>query len=801
MGLDVVLRNAVSGIHVAQEALQVHSQNVSNVNTPGYVKRGYSQVSRKTDGAGQGAEIASIGSIFDQRLFNVVRERTSAIEKLSTISGIYDSVQNIYGNPNSNSTIASSLDQVFSALNGLATSPDVAANRSETVQNLNSLTNKINKIATDLQQQRFEADRQIGTNVTKINNLIGEMYEINKTMIRFDPNTAGRNNLIDQREQKLRELSELIDIQTFTTDDDQFYISTAGGISLLDPSAAYKVQYTPSSSIDAFIGNNTLSAAEIYLLDDDGSTLSKQGTLIPAAKSGEASYSITGGTIKGLLDMRDVEIPRLLSQLDNFASTMRENMNATHNKGTSFPPPTSLTGARAIASTDSFGFDGSIRIAILNSTGTPAASTYSDETYLRPLTLDFSKLNSGGNNGEFTASDMIKEINNYFGPPQSRASLGNLRNVQLAAVSNSIAATPTSFSFDFELDNASTSNATFDVLGVTVLNPADDSVLYTLPGGSLPASYTSTTGELSRTGSSITIDLSAAALTSYKIRANVKVTEADGTISTSTIDYSIDANVSNIRNDRYPPQAINSGDATLITGSSSQRYATARLVNANGQTVSGNTPGYLLIETNQSGLGFAIDSLDSAESGITGAASSSITGRNFSHYFELNNLFKSNATTAGSAYNLELRSDILADPNKIAVGQLTKSNPTTGSLATNFTYELGKGNGKNATALAQLNQESITFAAAGSLPESSLSLTAYIGDMSSFVGSAALRAQGNLDLETLTMDGLKDLVRKGSGVNTDEELAKIIEIQHQFEANAKLFSITRDMLDRLMQSF
>ena len=68
MSLNTILNIANSGLQTAQTQLRVVSDNVSNVNTPGYVRKIADQQSLTTQGVGTGVEIARIRLATDRFL-------------------------------------------------------------------------------------------------------------------------------------------------------------------------------------------------------------------------------------------------------------------------------------------------------------------------------------------------------------------------------------------------------------------------------------------------------------------------------------------------------------------------------------------------------------------------------------------------------------------------------------------------------------------------------------------------------------------------------------------------------------
>ena len=68
MSLNVALKTASSGLLAAQASLRAVSDNIANVNTPGYVRKAVDQHPLVVDGVGMGVRIDGIKRVTDQYL-------------------------------------------------------------------------------------------------------------------------------------------------------------------------------------------------------------------------------------------------------------------------------------------------------------------------------------------------------------------------------------------------------------------------------------------------------------------------------------------------------------------------------------------------------------------------------------------------------------------------------------------------------------------------------------------------------------------------------------------------------------
>ncbi len=358
------------------------------------------------------------------------------------------------------------------------------------------------------------------------------------------------------------------------------------------------------------------------------------------------------------------------------------------------------------------------------------------------------------------------------------------------------------FTFDLDFSNlaADGEDITFDVTQISINGGLASAVTFN--------PYTQNAGDRFRTNQegtsndSITTSLTGLGLEegdTFTVTTTIVVVDGEGVSRTEDVTFTVtipDPD-ENIINKRYAATAIGSNDGELVAGSSTAAFATASLVDANGNTITDDTtPGYLKISTSSSSYRVSIDQLDSNEEGLVGTDSAdSATGRGFSHFFGLNNFFTFGDELSNSAINIAVRSDIATNPSLLATGKVKQSLSTgTDSI---YTYELGSGSNETALDLLRLQNTNISFAAAGGLPELSTTLNFYASEIYSFAASQANTAASAAEKDTLLASALGSKVDDISGVNLDEELALTIQIQNAYSAAAKVLGIVRELFTKI----
>jgi len=800
MSLDSALGISSLALNLAQEGISTASNNLANINTPGYIKQTNTQESLVVGGRGYGAQITGLTASVDATLLKSIGSQATSLGGTTTQSTYYTNISNLYGQPNADNSLSNAIDSFFNAYQNLSNNPTTPSLRVAAVSAATDLATNISTTASGIENQRFAADQEISSDVYTVNNILTDIVNYNSQIVNFQENTSGYVNIKQQVTQSLNNLSQYINISTSYDTHGKVAISTATGVALVDDATNARLKYTASTSVDTFKNGLSLSALKVVVLNNDGSESGTYTNLTTAGESSTITTTLSGGSIYSLLNVRDSIAPKLLNQLDTLATALNNGINSIQNDGYGFPPQSTLTGTRSVKSTDTVGFSGSVRIAVLNSDGTPAPDPIDSSIGYKPLTLNLGALNSG----QPTVQDIIKQINYYYGPAQALGSVGNLNNIQLEATSSSITDGGTG-TFNLKLNNNSATSSTVQVLAVTVIDPSDGTQVYT--SSTLPStnSYTIAAGGMGSTGQSFTVNFGGGTnlSTTYTVRVQVQVTDGDGVVSVADVDYSVYDSVTSNKNTQYSATAVTnvSGTSSFTEAPGSASFATVSLVDSSGVGVSAGTSGYLKISTTSgNNYTLAISELDSKEIGVTGANTSSITNQGFSQYFGLNNLFVDTGKTAGSAVKMAVRSDIVANPNLLATGQLVLSNQPSDSTKALYTYGAGAGNNQAALAMANLGNQSIYFAAAGNLPSVNLTYNGYSADIIGAVSASALTASNSQKTQQTGMDGLQVLFQKQAGVNTDDQLSKIIELQNDYGASAQVISIVRQLYQTLLQA-
>jgi len=325
MGLSVTLSNALSGMKIGQNALDVLSGNVANSGTPGYHKRSISVI----DSLGVNSTYARQGQLtrtFNQSLQQHYTRAVSDSSFASVRSSYIDRLQTMFGMPGTTGSLDSAFTDFEDSLTSLTASPDNFANRADTVQKAQELAGALNRLSGDVQSLRQEVESKISTSVDDINNQLQSLEKINVRLADQGIDPGSRATLLDQRDRLVGSLSEQMDLRVSYRSDDTVALMTRSGVGVLDGRA----------SILSFESAGQLSATSLFNAEDAKSGVGKltmtssAGLKIDLVKQNV----LTSGEIAGLIQLRDNDLVQAQDQLDEIAAGLAQSMSTKTTDGT-----------------------------------------------------------------------------------------------------------------------------------------------------------------------------------------------------------------------------------------------------------------------------------------------------------------------------------------------------------------------------------------------------------------------------------------------------------------------------------
>ncbi len=310
------LNTAKLGLQTNQTAIEVTGHNIANVQTEGFSRQEVTlEVNRPRRVGlaflGTGVRATNVTRDFDQFLFNQILGESSTLGNFDIRNTFFQRLETIM-NESSGTSLNNAMSEFFTAFDDLASNPTNLAARTAVLSAAGTLATVFNQLGSSLLQQRINLDNAVTAEVTEINGMLDEIAEFNRSIIKLENGNTPANDLRDQRDLLIKQLSEKMDVQLIDTNDNNTTLTLSGGTPLVVGTTVFKLSATANLDNRGF--------KDIFVDDGMGGTTN-------------VTAEIQGGEMRGLLDMRDVETLGLIDQLDRLAAGLMEQVNGVHLQG------------------------------------------------------------------------------------------------------------------------------------------------------------------------------------------------------------------------------------------------------------------------------------------------------------------------------------------------------------------------------------------------------------------------------------------------------------------------------------
>ncbi len=355
MSLNGIAASALSALQTNSAALGVVSNNVANINTPGYARRVVNEQTLAVSGQLVGVDIGSVQRVVDTFLQQENLAASGTASQYDTMAGLFTQLNGLLGGPGDNQSLATGLTNLSSAFGLASQAPTSSASYTGVLNALNNVASQISNVSGTISSLQTQVDQQVVSAIPSTNALIQQIYQLNQ---QIKSATAGGNDssaLADQRDTALNTLSQTMGIRVTQQSDGGVNVTTTDGINLVSNTYA-TLSYSGGTQ------NGTYGNIQIQDVNPQSGQLIGQSIALDP--------HLSSGSLKGLIDMRDQTLSGLAQSLGNFAQATANAFNAQSNANAAYPPPTSLTGRdTGLLSGDGLNFTGKTTIAVTDPSG------------------------------------------------------------------------------------------------------------------------------------------------------------------------------------------------------------------------------------------------------------------------------------------------------------------------------------------------------------------------------------------------------------------------------------------------
>ncbi len=323
-----IMSMAVRALLAEQGALDATSNNISNLNTPGYSRQ--RPVLQEGDPVREGSltfgsgvvlkEVESVRNPILEIRIHAEQQQQSYLETLAT--GLSQTELMFTGSGD----IGDAISKFFSSVQQLSTDPTSIPLRQGVLTAANNLASTFRTVVRNIQQQRSNLDLGVVQAVREINSITKQIAQLNVQITSLENVHQDASAFVDRRDVLIGQLSELTDVSVIRSDN-SITLTTSHGTALVAGERAFQLE----TQIDAS------GSQHIY------------------AEGQDITATFLGGTLAGLIEMRDQKLPSVLSGLDVLAAGLATAVNTVHRGGYDLngvagtdlfvPPPAGIQGA------------------------------------------------------------------------------------------------------------------------------------------------------------------------------------------------------------------------------------------------------------------------------------------------------------------------------------------------------------------------------------------------------------------------------------------------------------------------
>src|SRR3989344_5032109 len=301
-----------------QVALQTAGHNIANVNTPGYSRQ--TVVLQTVQGQFTGG--GYIGQGVDVQ--TILRNQSELLTRQSATAGSVQSsdivraerlrqLQEVFSGGTAG--LGAAINDMMNAFSDVVSAPTDITARTVVLTRMDETASRMRAAADRINEIQYTVTEQLQSSITAVNSLAGQMASVNEQIARAKGNGQTPNDLLDQRDQIIRDINQYVQTTQIPADDGTVGLFVAGS----HPPGLGAT--APSLSIDdatAFPGSG-----QIKLFFNR-----------PGAPAVEMDENVLGGgSMSGLLRFNNNDLAEGRNLLGRMAMAIGMTMNDQHNLG------------------------------------------------------------------------------------------------------------------------------------------------------------------------------------------------------------------------------------------------------------------------------------------------------------------------------------------------------------------------------------------------------------------------------------------------------------------------------------
>ncbi|WP_137821661.1 flagellar hook-associated protein FlgK [Pseudomonas sp. D(2018)] len=309
-----LLNIGLSGLRVSQSQLTVTGHNIANVNTPGFTRQSAAQATTLPQFSGSGyigsgVSLTDIRRSYSEFLTAQLRNTTSLSSDVDAYKSQIDQLDSLLSGTTTG--ISPSLKSFFAAMQTAAEDPANIPARQLVLSEAEGLARRFNTIYDRLAAQNESLNKQLSSVTDQVNRLAGSIASLNDAIAVASANGKEPNDLMDAREEAIRQLSTYVGVSVVPQSDGTQSIFVGTGQPLVVGSTANRLEAVP--------GKGDPTRFELEFVSGD----SRQGV----------TTLLSGGELGGLVRYREETLDASLNSVGRLALAITEQVNTQLGQG------------------------------------------------------------------------------------------------------------------------------------------------------------------------------------------------------------------------------------------------------------------------------------------------------------------------------------------------------------------------------------------------------------------------------------------------------------------------------------
>ena len=309
-----LLNIGLSGLAANKTSLAVTGHNITNINTPGFSRQDTIQATRTPEfsGAGyigSGTSLVDIRRSYSEFLTTQLRSSTALSSDVKAYKSQIDQLDSLLAGTTTG--VTPSMQKFFSALQTAAEDPANLPARQLVLSEAEGLSRRFNTVYDRLNEQNSFANKQMGAVTEQINRLSTSIASLNDSIAIAQSNGSQPNDLLDAREEALRQLSTFVGVTVVAQNDGTQNVFIGSGQPLVIGNNAARLEVVP--------GTNDPNRAEIQF--------------IVGASRQTITTQVTGGELGGILRYREEVLDKTFNSLGRLALSINDQVNSQLGQG------------------------------------------------------------------------------------------------------------------------------------------------------------------------------------------------------------------------------------------------------------------------------------------------------------------------------------------------------------------------------------------------------------------------------------------------------------------------------------